>query len=64
VLFAADATALAGNPLFLAKLALLLVAGINALLWHRRPPGHGAQAALSLGLWLAILSAGRLIAYV
>lgn len=64
VLFAADAVALSGNPLFWTKLGLAAAGAANAALFHWRPAGTGrGHAALSLLLWTAALSAGRLIAY-
>jgi hypothetical protein len=74
-LFAADAGPLAVDRLLQLKL-LLIVMGIgNALLfrhlwstrlseWDRRAPLLGRiQAALSLLLWLLVMSLGRLLAY-
>jgi hypothetical protein len=71
VLFAADASALIGSSLFLIKLGLILLAGINALAFraafarcHEPLPGLAkGLAAASLGLWLAVVVAGRWIAY-
>lgn len=67
VLFAADATTLAGSWLFGTKLVLILLAGANAaafeLLKGRRGPGP-VFAAASLSLWVAVAVAGRMIAYV
>ena len=75
LLFAANAQELIGNPVFLLKLALIGVAGVNALLFHagayRRagswtaiPASARLHAALSLVLWVAVVSCGRLLAYV
>lgn len=71
VLFAADASTLIGSKLFLIKLGLILLAGINALAFRagfarcNEPlPGLAkGLAAASLGLWLAVVVAGRWIAY-
>lgn len=67
LLFAADPLVLAANPFFRVKLILLLAAGLNALAFHSlRRRGAAAQklvAVVSLGLWTAILSCGRSIAY-
>jgi len=66
------------NPVFLLKLSLIAVAGINALLFHvgvyrsvalwdtgrLAPPLAKVQALLSLLLWLAVICCGRLLAYV
>jgi hypothetical protein len=74
-LFAADAGPLAGNTLLQTKWALIALGVANALLfrwawtarlagWDARAPLAGrAQAALSLAIWLAAATAGRLIAY-
>jgi hypothetical protein len=76
LLFAAEAAALAQNTTFLAKLALIALAGMNAALFHlgawsgvarwdpERPPATARVAgAVSMTLWLAVLACGRLIAY-
>jgi hypothetical protein len=74
-MFAADAGPLTGSAVFQVKMALLAAAVLNALLfralWHRRlalwrdgaPTVPMVQAALSLALWLAVGTSGRLIAY-
>jgi hypothetical protein len=76
LLFAAEAPDLAGNRVFLLKLLLIGVAGVNALAFHagpyrqaerwpaRAPPRARLQAALSLLLWLGVIACGRLLAYV
>jgi hypothetical protein len=65
----------AANPVFLTKLVLVVLAVANALSLHFRPawrtateggpvtPGLRVSAVLSLCLWLAVLVAGRLIAF-
>lgn len=71
LLFVSDAKALAGSPIFLTKLGLIALAGVNALAfrvgWRRlddHPPAAArALAAASLMLWLSVVIAGRLIAY-
>lgn len=75
-LFSADASALIGNPLMQAKLAAIAVGLGNVALfhavfarhladWDRDPPRLArASALLSIALWLGIMVAGRLIAYV
>jgi hypothetical protein len=64
------------NPAFLAKLALLALAIINAITLDRSQAWHAAiagnanaarlklQAAASMMLWLAVLVAGRWIGFV
>lgn len=73
-LFAADATALIGNRLLQIKLLLVLIGIGNAGLfrwrfsralpgWHVVPLSARVQAGLSLCTWLAVMAAGRLLAY-
>ena len=78
LLFLGDPVDLAANPAVQIKLALILLAGLNAGLfetlvrpsvaaWDRDgPPPRAARlsAALSLALWVSILIAGRMIAYI
>jgi len=70
LMFVSAATELAANPAFRVKLVLILIAGVNALLFHARGGLRGRdalsrlQAVASLLLWLSVLAAGRLIAYV
>lgn len=71
ILFAADARALAGSNLFLAKLMLIALAGANALAFRLGRPALAlpatasmrVMAAASLALWLGVVILGRLIAY-
>ncbi|MEJ1157448.1 hypothetical protein [Prosthecomicrobium sp. N25] len=73
VLLAAEATAVGRNPAFLAKLGLILVGLANVAAyhaWRRRTYAHRAGPArlrlhggLSLAVWVAVLLAGRAIAY-
>jgi hypothetical protein len=76
LMFIADASALVGNPAFRAKMVLVPLAALNALTfelgWFRRlraepsvptPPLAKAFAGASLGLWMAVIVCGRLIAY-
>lgn len=70
LLFIPSAAETASNPAFQAKLALILMAGANALVFHardglRRHDGIAqVQAGISLALWFAVIAAGRMIAYV
>ncbi len=76
LLFAAEAPDLGANRVFLLKLGLIAVAGLNALAFHggpyraaerwqgRAPPRARLHALLSLLLWLAVIVCGRLLAYV
>ena len=77
LMFMAHATEFAANPAFRMKLILLAAAGLNALVFHRGAfrsvaaweahvpvPGRARGAAIvSLLLWIGVISAGRLIAY-
>ena len=77
VLFAAFATAAYGNLFFRIKLLLLLLAGANALLFHRfaarsadqladapTPPRAARLAGfLSLAIWAGVIVMGRMMSY-
>lgn len=77
LLFVSDAAEFAVNPAFRVKLLLLAAAGLNALAFNARlapraarvvtdvelGAGARASAALSIALWLAIITAGRMMAY-
>jgi hypothetical protein len=76
LLFTTEATAYLANPLFLAKLVLIALSLANIAWFHHRLRaashtfgviGMGRlrlSAGISLGLWICVLLAGRLIAYV
>jgi len=85
LLFGSDALEFGANPAFQAKIALILMAGLNAAVFQLRAAGGYAgnapagdapspdapltgglrfQAALSILLWLGVILAGRMIAYV
>ncbi len=64
LLFATQATTLAGSRVFQLKLLLIAAAGLNTFLFHSgRMASRGAGAA-SLILWMAVIVCGRLLAYV
>ncbi|PYN37168.1 MAG: hypothetical protein DME01_05630 [Candidatus Rokuibacteriota bacterium] len=77
LMFVAHATEFAGNPAFRMKLLFLVLAALNASLFHLRPFrrvagwDHGARAplaarvaaGLSLTLWTGVIACGRLLAY-
>jgi len=77
LLFVAHATKVYESQVFRAKAALLLLAGVNMLVfhltidrrraaWNEMPvPPVAARAAglLSLVLWLSVIAAGRMLAY-
>ncbi len=80
LLFMSDAIEFAGNPALWIKLGLIALAGLNALVFQvqlrqfnlagpdrpddRLPNMLRVSAAVSLGLWLGVITAGRMIAYV
>ena len=77
LLFSAHPGELARNPAFQWKLALIAAAGLNALAfhvfpyrgvagWNRElpaPPAARFHAALSILLWVGVITCGRLLAY-
>ncbi len=70
LMFATQAQELLNHRVFLLKMGLLMLAGTNAALFHARQGLHRLdwltrlQTGFSVLLWLAVLAAGRLIAYV
>lgn len=70
LMFASQANEFLVNRAFGIKLGLLTAAGCNAVLFHSRGGLERLdrtarwQSALSLGLWIAVIIAGRWIAYV
>ncbi|MBP8294625.1 MAG: hypothetical protein KAX84_00870 [Burkholderiales bacterium] len=77
MMFTAHATDFVSNEAFLAKMTLLMVAGVNAL-WFRVGPYQSVgswdtgicaplaarlSAGLSLLVWVGVISCGRLLAY-
>ena len=77
LMFLAGATDLVANRAFVAKLALIFAAGVNAAAfyagpwrgvaqWDRGAPAPlaaRAHAALSLMIWTGVIACGRLLAY-
>ena len=77
LLFITNAVALAYNPVFHTKLILILVAGLNVLLFHKiiyrtvsgwnigaaSPAGAKITALVSMVVWIAVIACGRLLAY-
>ena len=77
LMFSAHATEFAQNPAFLLKLSLIALAGVNAGAFHfgpyrsvdrwsvnaPAPPSAKFSAAVSLIIWIAVISCGRLLAY-
>lgn len=77
MMFTTHATEFAANPAFQLKLALLATAAANVAFFHLGPyrtvrawdgagqaPGAArAAAALSIAVWIAVITCGRLIAY-
>lgn len=77
MLFSAHPQDFIGNRVFLFKLGLIALAGINALLFHlgpyrkvaawnsgvAAPAAARAHALASLALWIAVIGCGRFLAY-
>ncbi|HEV3481579.1 MAG TPA: DUF6644 family protein, partial [Candidatus Acidoferrales bacterium] len=77
LLFSSEATKLYNNGAFLLKMCLILLAGINALVFHTTiyqrvdkwdvaavtPIAAKLAGAFSLVLWVGVIFAGRWIAY-
>lgn len=69
LMFATQPAELLANRAFVVKMALVMLAGLNAASFHARQSlarADGvarAQTALSLGIWLAVIASGRWIAY-
>ena len=69
VMFVSQFEEMIANKAFVWKMALIAVAGLNALYFHARGGSSRddrrarLQTALSLGLWIAIVVCGRWIAY-
>lgn len=78
VLFSSEAVKLYANPAFRLKLLLILLAGIQVLIFHRTmyrgvaawdggqpiPRTARISGALSILLWMSIVAAGRFIGFV
>jgi hypothetical protein len=76
-LFFSDPMRFYGNVFFRVKVAMLLLAGLNAFIFHatiwrrvtewdratRTPPGARIAGLCSLLLWTGIVTSGRMIAY-
>ncbi len=77
MMFSTHATEFATNPAFLLKLGLIAVAAANVVFFHllpyrsvrawdvagQAPNAARAAAVLSILVWIAVISCGRLIAY-
>jgi hypothetical protein len=77
LMFSAHASDFLGNRAFQLKMALLLAAGINAAIFHtgpyqgvaawdtnsRAPWPARLSVAVSLAIWVGVISCGRLLAY-
>ncbi|RJF92371.1 DUF6644 family protein [Noviherbaspirillum saxi] len=77
MMFSAHPNDFISNKIFLLKLTLIVCAGVNALSFHAgvyrgvvgwntgvsAPAAAKCHAGLSLVLWIAIISCGRLLAY-
>jgi hypothetical protein len=70
LMLAGQVDELLANRAFVLKMALVALAGVNALVFHLRAGLQRldrtarAQTVVSTGLWLAVIICGRWIAYV
>jgi hypothetical protein len=74
IMFSAEATAFGQNPIFLIKMALIIVGLTNLSLYHRArqrvprhppvPPRARLHAGISASIWILAVIAGRSIAYI
>lgn len=70
LMFAGQPEELLASRVFVIKMGLVMLAGLNALWFHARGSlelmdgGARLQTVVSLGLWLAVIICGRWIAYV
>ena len=78
LMFAAHAGDFVSNRAFQLKLVLIMLAGVNAALFHVRtyrsvaswdrdaapPTAARAHAAVSLVVWFSVIACGRLLAYI
>ena len=69
LMFAGQPEELLASRVFIVKMGLVLLAGLNALWFHARGSlelldrGARIQTVVSMGLWLAVIICGRWIAY-
>jgi hypothetical protein len=77
LLFITNAEAIGTDPTFWLKMVLLACGGLNALVFHRftlKGPGDWhrqeslplkakAAAVISIGVWIAVIACGRMLAY-
>lgn len=69
LMFVSQPADLLANRVFVVKLGLVALAGLNAALFHWRGGSRRidaaarAQTLFSLGLWLAVILCGRWVAY-
>jgi hypothetical protein len=64
LLFLTNAETLGVDPTFWLKMLLLVIAGLNAMLFHRlRLLPIKLTALVSIFAWIAIIACGRLLAY-
>jgi hypothetical protein len=68
-MFAGQPAELVANRVFVAKMGLVMLGGLNAAVFHARrglqrlDAVARAQTAFSLGLWIVVIILGRWIAY-
>ena len=62
-LFASQAGALSVNRVFWLKLALIALAGVNALSYRMSSPRPRIVALISIVCWVGVIGCGRFLAY-
>ena len=69
LMFAGQPTELLASRVFVIKMGLVMLAGLNAVWFHARGSlgrldrAARIQTVVSMGLWLAVIICGRWIAY-
>jgi len=69
LMFAGQPAELLANRVFVVKMGLVMLAGLNAVYFHARGSlarldrSARVQTVVSMGLWLAVIICGRWIAY-
>jgi hypothetical protein len=73
LLFITNAETLGNNPVFWAKISLILMGGLNAFVFHQNirkisktdplPYRFKINALISILVWISVIACGRLLAY-
>lgn len=73
LLFITNAESLGNNPIFWIKISMILIGGLNALIFHQilkkksmndpLPNSFKLTAVVSIIVWICVIACGRLLAY-